>query len=91
MTKAELIKQVAIRADLTLKQAEAVLNALTATILDVVARGEEVVIADLGTFGSAERAAKEGRNPQTGEVIQIAAKRVPKFKPHKALRTAVAG
>ena len=48
-------------------------------------------MTDLGKFGTAQRAAKSGRNPQTGETIQIAAKRVPKFSPAKALKEAAAG
>ena len=74
----------------TEKQAEAVLNALTTTVLDTVRAGNELAITDLGKFGSAQRAAKTGRNPKTGETIQIAAKRAPKFSPAKALKDAAA-
>lgn len=88
MNKAELIKHLAATAEVTNKQAEAVLNALTSTVLDTVRAGNELVLTDLGKFSSIERAAKAGRNPQTGETIQIAAKRVPKFSPAKALKDA---
>lgn len=88
MNKAELIKHLAAHAEVTNKQAEAVLNALTTTVLDTVRTGNELAITDLGKFSSTERAAKHGRNPQTGEAIKIAAKRVPKFTPAKALKDA---
>ena len=90
MNKQELIKHVAEHAEVTVKQAEAVINSLTTTILDTVRAGGELQITDLGKFGSAQRAAKTGRNPKTGETIQIAAKRAPKFSPAKALKDAAA-
>ena len=88
MTKQDLIKHLASHAEVSNKQAESVLNALTTTILDTVRAGNELVITDLGKFGSAQRAAKTGRNPKTGETIQIAARRAPKFSPAKALKDA---
>lgn len=91
MNKADLIKHLAAHAEVTNKQAEAVLNALTTTVLDTVRAGNELIITDLGKFGSTERAAKTGRNPKTGETIQIAAKRAPKFSAAKALKDAAAG
>ena len=90
MTKQDLIKHLASHAEVSNKQAESVLNALTITILDTVRAGNELTITDLGKFGSAERSAQSGRNPRTGEAIQIAAKRVPKFSPAKALKDAAA-
>lgn len=90
MTKQDLIKHLAAHADVTHKQAESVLNALTTTVLDTVRAGGELIITDLGKFGTAQRAAKTGRNPKTGETIQIAAKRAPKFSPAKALKDAAA-
>ena len=91
MNKQQLIKHLADHAEVTNKQAESMLNALTTTVLDTVRAGGELVITDLGKFGTAQRAAKSGRNPQTGETIQIAAKRAPKFSPAKALKEAAAG
>jgi DNA-binding protein HU-beta len=91
MNKQELIKHVAEHAEVTVKQAEAVINSLTTTILDTVRAGGELQITDLGKFGSVERAAKTGRNPKTGETIQIAAKRAAKFSPAKRLKEAAAG
>lgn len=67
------------------------LNALTTTVLDTVQAGGELVITDLGKFGVADRAARTGRNPQTGEALEIAAKRVPTFSAVKALKDAAAG
>ena len=89
MNKQDLIKHLAAHADVTNKQAEAVLNALTTTVLDTVRAGNELAITDLGKFGSAQRAAKTGRNPKTGETLQIAASKAPGFKPGKALKDAV--
>jgi DNA-binding protein HU-beta len=88
MNKAELIRHLAEHADVSNKQAEAVLNTLTTTILDAIRAGGEIAITDLGKFGATQRAAKTGRNPKTGETIQIAAKRAPKFNPAKALKDA---
>lgn len=91
MNKQELIKHLASQAEVTNKQAEAVLNALTTAVLDTVRAGGELVITDLGKFGVADRAARTGRNPQTGEALEIAAKRVPTFSAVKALKDAAAG
>ena len=88
MNKQELIKHLASSAEVTNKQAEAVLNALTTTVLDTVRAGGGLVITDLGKFGVADRAARTGRNPQTGEALEIAAKRVPTFSAAKALKDA---
>jgi len=90
MTKQDLIKHLATHADVTNKQAEAVLNSFTATVLNAVRAGNELVITGLGKFGCVQRAAKIGRNPKTGEAIPIAAKRAPKFSPAKALKEAAA-
>lgn len=86
MNKQQLIKHLADHAEVTNKQAESMLNALTTTVLDTVRAGGELVITDLGKFGTAQRAAKTGRNPKTGEAIQIAAKRVPTFTAAKKLK-----
>lgn len=91
MNKADLIRHLADEAQVSNKQAEAVLSALVTTVTEIVRAGGEVAIPDFGKFSSAERAAKSGRNPKTGETIQIAAKRVPKFTAAKALKDAAAG
>lgn len=89
MTKAELIANVAKRAELTQKDTEAVVNAFFSAIQETLAAGENVQVIGFGTFEVRERAARVGRNPQTGEEIQIAAAKVPAFKPGKALKDAV--
>lgn len=89
MTKAELIAKVAKRAELTQKDTEAVVNAFFSAIQETLAAGENVQVIGFGTFEVRERAARVGRNPQTGEEIQIAAAKVPAFKPGKALKDAV--
>lgn len=91
MNKKDLIKHLAAHADVSHKQAAALLDALTTTILDTVRAGGELSITDLGKFGAFERAARAGRNPSTGAAIEIKAKRAPKFTPAKALKDAAAG
>ena len=81
MNKQLLIKHLADHAEVTNKQAESMLNALTTTVLDTVRAGGELVITDLGKFGTAQRAAKTGRNPKTGEPIKIPSTHKPKFTP----------
>ena len=90
MNKHALIKHLAAHANVSNKQAEDLLNALTTTVLDTVRAGGELLITDLGKFSTSQRAAKTGRNPKTGEPIQIAAKRAPKFSAAKALKDAAA-
>ncbi|WP_405739955.1 HU family DNA-binding protein, partial [Anaerovibrio slackiae] len=88
MTKAELIANVAKKAELTQKDTEAAVNAFFSTVQESLAAGENVQVIGFGTFEVRERAARVGRNPQTGEEIQIAAAKVPAFKPGKALKDA---
>ncbi len=86
MNKTELISKVADTADLTKKDAtkavEAVFDAITGALKD----GDKVQLIGFGNFETRERAARKGRNPQTGEEIDIAASKVPAFKPGKALK-----
>ncbi|MCI7612453.1 MAG: HU family DNA-binding protein [Selenomonadaceae bacterium] len=89
MTKAELIANVAKKAELTQKDTEAAVNAFFSTVQESLAAGENVQVIGFGTFEVRERAARVGRNPQTGEELQIAAAKVPAFKPGKALKDAV--
>ena len=88
MNKGELINAIAA-AGLTKKDAEAALNAIVAAIGDALAKGEDVSLIGFGTFKVAERAAREGRNPATGETIKIAASKSPVFKAGKALKDKV--
>lgn len=86
MNKAELVSNVAERTELTKKDAEKAVAAVLDSIGEALARGDKVQLVGFGTFEVRERAARKGRNPQTGEEINIAATRVPVFKAGKALR-----
>ena len=87
--KAELIENVAASTGLTKKDATAAVDAVFSTIQETLAKGEKVQLIGFGNFEVRERAARKGRNPQTGQEIQIAASKVPAFKPGKALKDAV--
>lgn len=89
MNKAELVKHLAESADVTKAQAESVLTALVLTVKDAVRAGSEITITELGKFSATERAARTGRNPKTGEDIEIPAKRAPKFSPAKSFKDLV--
>jgi DNA-binding protein HU-beta len=79
VNKSELIDQVAEKADIKRSEAERALNALTDTVKDTLQRGGDVSITGFGKFSVAQRGARQGVNPQTGERIQIAASKAPKF------------
>jgi len=87
--KAELIEKVASSADLTKKDATAAVEAVFESIKETLADGEKVQIIGFGNFEVRDRAARKGRNPQTGDEIQIPATKVPAFKAGKALKDAV--
>lgn len=89
MNKSELVKQIAERAGLTQAQATTALQAFETSIIDELANGGEVALIGFGTFKVTDRAARTGRNPQTGAEIQIAASKVPTFKAGKGLKDAV--
>ncbi|AMC15937.1 HU family DNA-binding protein [Acinetobacter baumannii] len=89
MNKSELIKHIASTASLTQAQATAALNAFESGITKALATGEDVALIGFGTFTVKERAARTGRNPKTGEEIQIAAAKAPTFKAGKGLKEAV--
>lgn len=91
MNKTDLINNVAEKAEVTKKDAEKVVNAVFASISDALTAGEKVQLVGFGTFEVKERAARVGRNPQTGETINISASKVPGFKAGKVLKDAVAG
>ena len=90
MTKKELVAAIAEKSDLTKKDAEAALNAVVATITDELTKGNTIQLTGFGTFAVKSRAARQGKNPATGEVITIAASKAPVFKAGKALKDAVA-
>ena len=89
MTKAELIAAIAEKSGMTKKDADAALSAVIDTITDTLAKGDKIQLVGFGTFEVSERAEREGRNPQTGETMKIAASKAPKFKPGKALKDEV--
>ena len=89
MNKAQLTEEVSGETGLTKKGTRNVVDAITETITDTLKKGEKVTLVGFGTFQVVERKARRGRNPQTGETIQIPAKKVPKFVPGKGLREAV--
>ncbi len=89
--KADLIDGVASKSGLTKKDATAAVEALFEVVTETLAEGERVQVIGFGTFEVRERAARKGRNPQTGEEIQIAATKVPAFKAGKGLKDAVKG
>lgn len=80
MNKGDLIEKMAQDCELTKAAAEKVLNSALGAITSAVAAGEKVTLMGFGTFAPSERAAREGRNPQSGKVMTIPAKRVVKFK-----------
>ena len=89
MNKTELIAAVAEKAELSKKDAEKAIKAFTDVVSDELVKGEKIQLVGFGTFEVAERAAREGRNPQTGKTMKIAACKAPKFKAGKALKDAV--
>ena len=89
MNKAELIAAIAERTELSRKDAEKALKAFTEVVEEELKKGEKIQLVGFGTFEVSERAAREGRNPQTGETMQIAASKSPKFKAGKALKDAI--
>ena len=87
--KAELVDRVAKKTQLTKKDVSATVDALFETIQEALQAGEKVQVIGFGNFEVRERAARKGRNPQSGEEIQIEASKVPAFKAGKALKDAV--
>ncbi len=89
MTKSEFVDQVADRAGLSKRDAAGAVDAFLDTIEGALSRGSEVSFSGFGKFSVSNRSAREGRNPATGERIQIAASKVPKFTAGAALKKAV--
>ena len=89
MNKTELVAAVAEQADISKKDAEKALKAFVDVVTEEMKKGEKVQLVGFGTFEVSERAAREGRNPQTGKTIKIEACKAPKFKAGKALKDAV--
>ena len=91
MNKEELVLEISKKAKVTQKEAAEVLSALVDTIQKTVSKGKKVTLVGFGTFESRKRAARTGRNPQTGKEISIPAKTVPVFSAGKKFKTAVNG
>ena len=89
MNKTQLIDVVATKTGLTKKAAEAAVNAVNEAITEALAAGDKVQVIGFGTYEVKERAARDGRNPKTGEIIKIAASKAPAFTAGKALKDAV--
>ena len=89
MNKTELLAAVAEQADISKKDAEKALKAFVDVVTEEMKKGEKVQLVGFGTFEVSERAAREGRNPQTGKTMKIEACKAPKFKAGKALKDAV--
>ena len=86
MNRSELISAVAEQASLSRKEADAAVSALIDVVTDTLKKGDKLSLIGFGTFEVSERAAREGKNPLTGEKIQIPACKIPKFKAGKALK-----
>ena len=91
MNKEELVQEISKKAKVTQKDAGEVLNALVDTIQKTVAKGKKVTLVGFGTFEPRKRAARTGRNPQTGKEISIPAKTVPVFSAGKKFKATVNG
>ena len=91
MTKAELIAKIAKSTDASQAMAGAVLDAALSEVQGALKKGDSITFTGFGSFSVSDRAARTGRNPQTGEAIKIAASKVARFKPGKGLKDAVNG
>ena len=89
MNKTELIAAVAEKAELSKKDAEKAVKAFTDVVSEELVKGGKIQLVGFGTFEVSERAAREGRNPKSGEVMNIPASKTPKFKAGKALKDMV--
>ena len=89
MNKSELIDAIAASADIPKAQAGRALDAVIESVTTALTKDDQVVLVGFGTFSVKDRAARSGRNPQTGQPIDIPAAKIPAFKPGKALKDAV--
>jgi DNA-binding protein HU-beta len=87
--KTDLVDAIAERSSLSKKHAEQVLDTVIECVAQTLKKGDKLTISGFGTFAVSDRAARTGRNPQTGETIQIPASKNPRFKPGKALKEAI--
>ena len=89
MNKAELVAAIAEKTELSKKDSEKALKAFIDVVTEELTKGEKIQLVGFGTFEVAERTAREGRNPQTGETMSIPASKAPKFKAGKALKDTI--
>ena len=89
MNKAQLVEEVVSQTGLTKRAAEELVDRATSVITEALARGEKVTLVGFGTFRVMNKEARTGRNPRTGQAIQIGAKKVPRFRPGKGLREVI--
>ncbi|ROR25673.1 DNA-binding protein HU-beta [Mobilisporobacter senegalensis] len=89
MNKAELVAAIAEKTELSKKDSEKALKAFIDVVTDELKKGEKIQLVGFGTFEVSQRAAREGRNPQTGKSMTIAASKAPKFKAGKALKDVI--
>ncbi|MCI8376806.1 MAG: HU family DNA-binding protein [Lachnospiraceae bacterium] len=89
MNRMELVAAIAEQTELSKKDVEKALKAFTDVVTDELKKGSKIQLVGFGTFEVSERAAREGRNPQTGATMKIAASKAPKFKAGKALKDAL--
>ena len=89
MNKTELVAAIAEQAEISKKDAEKALKAFTDVVAEELKKGEKIQLVCFGTFEVSERSAREGRNPQNGETMTIAASKTPKFKAGKALKDSI--
>lgn len=91
MNKGELIDAIAQKTNVTKKQADAIVTAMLEAVIEAVSEGDKISLVGFGNFEVRNRQAREGRNPKTGEKMQIPATRVPAFAPGKLFKQRVAG
>ena len=91
MTKAELIEEVSRVSDLTKKHSEIIVDTVFKSIINALHRGDKIELRGFGSFRVRKRRSRQGRNPKTGESVEVPAKRVPYFKPGKLIREALHG
>jgi integration host factor subunit beta len=86
MTKAELIEEVSRVSNLTKKHSEIIVDTVFKSVINALHRGEKIELRGFGSFRSRQRESRKGRNPKTGEKVDVPAKKVPYFKPGKELK-----
>ena len=89
MNKTQLVEKIAERANITKKKADEALKAFESVVTETLGNDETITLVGFGTFEASERKSREGRNPRTGEDVKIDARKVPKFRPGKALKDAL--